>query len=58
MKENTKLPADLDYREIHGLPIEAQQKLNAQKARNNWSGQPYFRYYASGNLIVAGVFKA
>jgi tRNA uridine 5-carboxymethylaminomethyl modification enzyme len=21
----------LDYREIHGLPIEAQQKLNAQK---------------------------
>jgi tRNA uridine 5-carboxymethylaminomethyl modification enzyme len=30
-QENTKLPADLDYREIHGLPIEAQQKLNAQK---------------------------
>ena len=29
-QENTKLPADLDYREIHGLPIEAQQKLNAQ----------------------------
>jgi tRNA uridine 5-carboxymethylaminomethyl modification enzyme len=29
--ENTKLPSDLDYREIHGLPIEAQQKLNAQK---------------------------
>jgi len=28
---NTKLPADLDYREIHGLPIEAQQKLNAHK---------------------------
>jgi tRNA uridine 5-carboxymethylaminomethyl modification enzyme len=30
-QENTKLPADLDYREIHGLPIEAQQKLNAYK---------------------------
>ncbi len=30
-QENTKLPADLDYRDIHGLPIEAQQKLNAQK---------------------------
>lgn len=30
-QENTKLPADLDYREIRGLPIEAQQKLNAQK---------------------------
>jgi tRNA uridine 5-carboxymethylaminomethyl modification enzyme len=30
-QENTKLPADLDYREIHGLPIEAQQKLNAQQ---------------------------
>ena len=30
-QENTKLPDDLDYREIHGLPIEAQQKLNAQK---------------------------
>jgi tRNA uridine 5-carboxymethylaminomethyl modification enzyme len=30
-QENTKLPHDLDYREIHGLPIEAQQKLNAQK---------------------------
>jgi tRNA uridine 5-carboxymethylaminomethyl modification enzyme len=30
-QENTALPSDLDYREIHGLPIEAQQKLNAQK---------------------------
>jgi tRNA uridine 5-carboxymethylaminomethyl modification enzyme len=30
-QENTKLREDLDYREIHGLPIEAQQKLNAQK---------------------------
>ncbi|CAN4276270.1 GidA Flavin-dependent tRNA uridine 5-carboxymethylaminomethyl modification enzyme GidA [Methylophilaceae bacterium] len=30
-QENTSLPSDLDYREIHGLPIEAQQKLNAQK---------------------------
>jgi tRNA uridine 5-carboxymethylaminomethyl modification enzyme len=30
-QENTKLPLDLDYREIHGLPIEAQQKLNAHK---------------------------
>ena len=30
-QENTKLPIDLDYREIHGLPIEAQQKLNAHK---------------------------
>lgn len=30
-QENTKLPKDLDYREIHGLPIEAQQKLNAHK---------------------------
>jgi len=30
-QENTKLPSDLDYCEIHGLPIEAQQKLNAQK---------------------------
>lgn len=30
-QENTSLPNDLDYREIHGLPIEAQQKLNAQK---------------------------
>jgi tRNA uridine 5-carboxymethylaminomethyl modification enzyme len=30
-QENTSLPSDLDYRVIHGLPIEAQQKLNAQK---------------------------
>jgi len=30
-QENTKLPEKLDYCEIHGLPIEAQQKLNAQK---------------------------
>lgn len=30
-QENTRLPADLNYSEIHGLPIEAQQKLNAQK---------------------------
>jgi tRNA uridine 5-carboxymethylaminomethyl modification enzyme len=30
-QEHAKLPADLDYREIHGLPIEAQQKLNAHK---------------------------
>jgi tRNA uridine 5-carboxymethylaminomethyl modification enzyme len=30
-QENTRLPSDLDYREIHGLPIEAQQKLNAHK---------------------------
>jgi len=30
-QENTKLPSDLDYREIHGLPIEAQQKLNTHK---------------------------
>lgn len=30
-QENARLPGDLDYREIHGLPIEAQQKLNAQK---------------------------
>lgn len=30
-QEQAKLPSDLDYREIHGLPIEAQQKLNAQK---------------------------
>ncbi len=30
-QENTSLSNDLDYREIHGLPIEAQQKLNAQK---------------------------
>ena len=30
-QENTALPGDLDYAKIHGLPIEAQQKLNAQK---------------------------
>jgi tRNA uridine 5-carboxymethylaminomethyl modification enzyme len=30
-QENAALPADLDYATIHGLPIEAQQKLNAQK---------------------------
>jgi tRNA uridine 5-carboxymethylaminomethyl modification enzyme len=30
-QESTKLSADIDYREIHGLPIEAQQKLNAHK---------------------------
>ncbi|PPC80422.1 MAG: tRNA uridine-5-carboxymethylaminomethyl(34) synthesis enzyme MnmG [Methylotenera sp.] len=30
-QENTALPKDLDYQEIHGLPIEAQQKLNAHK---------------------------
>jgi tRNA uridine 5-carboxymethylaminomethyl modification enzyme len=30
-QENTVLPKDLDYREIHGLPIEAQQKLNAHQ---------------------------
>ena len=30
-QEHAKLPVDLNYSEIHGLPIEAQQKLNAQK---------------------------
>jgi tRNA uridine 5-carboxymethylaminomethyl modification enzyme len=30
-QEDTRLPAELDYREVHGLSIEAQQKLNAQK---------------------------
>lgn len=30
-QEQTVIPADLDYATIHGLPIEAQQKLNAQK---------------------------
>jgi len=30
-QEDTRLPADMDYREVHGLSIEAQQKLNAQK---------------------------
>lgn len=30
-QEHTKLPNDLDYTVIHGLPIEAQQKLNAHK---------------------------
>jgi len=30
-QENTALPADVDYTQIHGLPIEAQQKLNAHK---------------------------
>lgn len=29
--ENTILPADMDYRDVHGLSIEAQQKLNAQR---------------------------
>ena len=29
--ENTPLPADLDYCDVHGLSIEAQQKLNAQR---------------------------
>ncbi|MCB4810113.1 tRNA uridine-5-carboxymethylaminomethyl(34) synthesis enzyme MnmG [Methylovorus menthalis] len=30
-QEDTRLPEDMDYREVHGLSIEAQQKLNAQK---------------------------
>ncbi|MCB5208309.1 tRNA uridine-5-carboxymethylaminomethyl(34) synthesis enzyme MnmG [Methylovorus mays] len=30
-QEGTRLPEDMDYREVHGLSIEAQQKLNAQK---------------------------
>jgi tRNA uridine 5-carboxymethylaminomethyl modification enzyme len=29
--EETLLPADLDYKDVHGLSIEAQQKLNAHK---------------------------
>lgn len=29
--EETVLPADLDYKDVHGLSIEAQQKLNAHK---------------------------
>lgn len=29
--EETQLPADLDYQDVHGLSIEAQQKLNAHK---------------------------
>jgi tRNA uridine 5-carboxymethylaminomethyl modification enzyme len=29
--ENTKLPADLDYRDVRGLSIEVQQKLNQHK---------------------------
>jgi len=30
-QEGTRLPENMDYREVHGLSIEAQQKLNAQK---------------------------
>ena len=30
-QEDTRLPADMDYREVHGLSIEAQQKLKSQK---------------------------
>lgn len=30
-QEHTLLPLDLDYTQIHGLPIEAQQKLNLNK---------------------------
>jgi tRNA uridine 5-carboxymethylaminomethyl modification enzyme len=29
--EETRLPADLDYRLVRGLSIEAQQKLNKQR---------------------------
>ena len=29
--EETVLPADLDYKDVHGLSIEAQQKLNTHK---------------------------
>ncbi len=29
--ENTKFPMDMDYRDVHGLSIEAQQKLGAQR---------------------------
>jgi len=29
--EETRLPADLDYRLVRGLSIEAQQKLNQQR---------------------------
>jgi tRNA uridine 5-carboxymethylaminomethyl modification enzyme len=29
--ETTRLPADLDYRSVHGLSIEAQQKLNQHR---------------------------
>jgi len=29
--EEIRLPADLDYREVQGLSIEAQQKLNTYK---------------------------
>jgi len=29
--ETTRLPADLDYRRVHGLSIEAQQKLNQHR---------------------------
>ncbi|CAG0976840.1 tRNA uridine 5-carboxymethylaminomethyl modification enzyme MnmG [Methylophilaceae bacterium] len=29
--ESIRLPDDMDYRDVHGLSIEAQQKLNAQK---------------------------
>ena len=30
-QEDTPLPPDLDYREVRGLSIEVQQKLNAQR---------------------------
>jgi len=29
--ENTKLPADMDYHEVHGLSIEVRQKLSTQR---------------------------
>jgi len=31
LHEETRLPADLDYREVRGLSIEVQQKLNAHR---------------------------
>jgi tRNA uridine 5-carboxymethylaminomethyl modification enzyme len=30
-QEGTRLPSDLDYREVHGLSVEVQQKLNQYK---------------------------
>jgi tRNA uridine 5-carboxymethylaminomethyl modification enzyme len=30
-QENTTLPQDMDYRDVHGLSIEVRQKLNAHR---------------------------
>ena len=52
--ESLALPADLDYRQVRGLSIEVQQKLNQHRPADAGSGLPRPGRHAGGDFAAAG----